>query len=204
MKRFDRELHLIMWAAETDGAGGITDWDILLDGCRKGDRKAQKRLFDRLSPKMFPLCIRYMGNREAAEDVLQEGFITLFSRLDSYAGKGSFEGWARRLFVNTALMCTRRKRRHRCRTQPLQRGAVGGGNPRLPGTDEVDRFAAGRSPDGLQPLCHRRVLPQGNRGGPRDGRSHVAVEIAKGPHQVAGIDERNKVRCKIGMNISER
>ena len=87
MKRFDRDLHLIVWTAETDGSGSMTDQDILLDACRKGDRKAQKRLFDRLAPKMFPVCIRYMGNRESAEDVLQEGFITLFTRLDSYSGK---------------------------------------------------------------------------------------------------------------------
>ena len=76
--------------------------------CKKGDRVAQKALFDSLSKKMFPLCIRYMGDRDAAEDVLQEGFISLFSKLDSYSGEGSFEGWARKVFVNTALMTLRR------------------------------------------------------------------------------------------------
>jgi RNA polymerase sigma-70 factor (ECF subfamily) len=76
--------------------------------CKRGDRAAQKALFDSLSKKMFPLCIRYMGDRDAAEDVLQEGFISLFSKLDSYSGEGSFEGWARKVFVNTALMTLRR------------------------------------------------------------------------------------------------
>ena len=76
--------------------------------CKKGDRAAQKALFDLLSSKMFAICIRYMGSREAAEDVLQEGFISLFSKLDSYSGEGSFEGWARKVFVNTALMTLRR------------------------------------------------------------------------------------------------
>ena len=76
--------------------------------CKKGDRAAQKALFDLLSPKMFAICIRYMGSREAAEDVLQEGFISLFSKLDSYSGEDSFEGWARKVFVNTALMTLRR------------------------------------------------------------------------------------------------
>lgn len=57
---------------------------------------------------MFPVCLRYMGSREEAEDVLQEGFVTLFSKLDSYSGAGSFEGWARKIFVNTALMQLRR------------------------------------------------------------------------------------------------
>jgi len=54
------------------------------------------------------VCLRYMGKREDAEDVLQEGFVTLFTKLDTYEGKGSFEGWARKIFVNTALMHLRR------------------------------------------------------------------------------------------------
>ena len=64
----------------------------LIESCIKGDRKAQKVLYDHLAPRMFPLCIRYMGDRELAEDILQDGFITLFTRLDSYKGDGSFEG----------------------------------------------------------------------------------------------------------------
>ena len=53
--------------------------------------------------------MRYVGDRAVAEDVLQEGFITLFTRLDNYRGDGSFEGWARRIFVTTALMSLRKK-----------------------------------------------------------------------------------------------
>ena len=76
--------------------------------CRDGDRAAQKRLFDLLAPKMKVLCKRYVGDDATAEDILQEGFITLFTRLDSYSGAGSFEGWARKIFVNTALMSLRK------------------------------------------------------------------------------------------------
>ncbi len=81
----------------------------LIEACKKGDRSAQKVLYDRLAPRMFPICIRYIGDRIQAEDILQEGFITLFTRLDSYKGDGSFEGWARRIFVTTALMDLRKK-----------------------------------------------------------------------------------------------
>ena len=80
----------------------------LIELCRRGVQSAQKALYDTLAPKMFPVCIRYMGDRTAAEDVLQDGFVTLFSKLDSYTGTGSFEGWARRIFVNTALMSLRK------------------------------------------------------------------------------------------------
>lgn len=81
----------------------------LIESCIKGNRASQKALYDRLAPRMFPLCIRYIGDREAAEDVLQDGFVTLFTRLEDYKGEGSFEGWARKIFVNTALMNLRKK-----------------------------------------------------------------------------------------------
>ncbi len=81
----------------------------LIESCIKGDRASQKALYDRLASRMFPLCIRYVGDRSLAEDILQDGFITLFTRLDSYKGDGSFEGWARKIFVTTALMSLRKK-----------------------------------------------------------------------------------------------
>ena len=86
-----------------------TDWSALVEGCIGGDRKAQKALYDALSGKMYAVCLRYMGSRDEAEDVLQDGFVTLYSKLDSYSGAGSFEGWARKIFVNTALMSLRKK-----------------------------------------------------------------------------------------------
>ncbi len=81
----------------------------LIESCMKGDRAAQKVLYDHLAPRMFPLCIRYVGDREQAEDILQDGFVTLFTHLDSFKGNGSFDGWARKIFVTTALMELRRK-----------------------------------------------------------------------------------------------
>lgn len=53
--------------------------------------------------------MRYVGDRVLAEDILQDGFVTLFTRLGDYKGEGSFEGWARRIFVTTALMSLRKK-----------------------------------------------------------------------------------------------
>ena len=81
----------------------------LIQSCKEGDRSAQKVLYERLAPRMFPVCIRYIGDRGMAQDVLQEGFITLFTHLEAYKGEGSFEGWARKIFITTALMELRRK-----------------------------------------------------------------------------------------------
>ena len=108
MKRFLPKLHLITWTKEDTAAQGSSSPERFIEACQKGDRKAQKKLFDALAPKMMAVCLRYMGNREDAEDVLQEGFVSLFTKLDSYQGAGSFEGWARKIFVNTALMHLRK------------------------------------------------------------------------------------------------
>jgi len=81
----------------------------LIEACIKGNRASQKALYDRLAPRMFPLCIRYVNDRVLAEDVLQDGFVTLFTHLKNFKGDGSFEGWARKIFVNTALMSLRKK-----------------------------------------------------------------------------------------------
>ena len=80
----------------------------LIEGCRKGDRRAQKELYDTYSRKMMGVCLRYVDDRETARDLLQEGFVKVFTGLDSYAGSGSFEGWMRRIFVNCALEYLRR------------------------------------------------------------------------------------------------
>ena len=80
-----------------------------IKSCIQGDRASQKVLYDRLAPRMFPVCMRYIGDRTLAEDILQDGFVTLFTHLNSYKGDGSFEGWARKIFVTTALMSLRKK-----------------------------------------------------------------------------------------------
>lgn len=84
----------------------LNDW---VKKARQGDRRSQKAIYDAFSGKMYAVCLRYMGDRESASDILQDGFVTLFSKLDSFTGEGSFEGWARKIFVNTALMSLRKK-----------------------------------------------------------------------------------------------
>ena len=87
----------------------ITDSD-LISGCLQGDRRMQEELYRRFSPRMYAVCLRYAGNSEEAEDILQEGFVKIFKKLDSFRSEGSFEGWIRRIFVNTAIEHFRRKR----------------------------------------------------------------------------------------------
>ncbi len=87
----------------------ITDSD-LLQGCLAGNRMMQEELYRRFAPLMYAVCLRYAGNAPEAEDILQEGFIKVFKKLESFRSEGSFEGWVRRIFVNTAIEHFRRKK----------------------------------------------------------------------------------------------
>ncbi len=82
----------------------------LIRGCLDGNRRMQEELYRRFSPKMYAVCLRYAGNAEEAEDILQEGFIKIFNKMHSFRNEGSFEGWIRRVFVNTAIEHFRRKK----------------------------------------------------------------------------------------------
>ncbi len=75
----------------------------LVKSCIKGDQRAQCKLFEMFAPKMMGVCLRYTKDVARAEDVMQEGFIKVFTKLDKYSGQGSLEGWVRRIMVNTAL-----------------------------------------------------------------------------------------------------
>jgi RNA polymerase sigma factor (sigma-70 family) len=75
----------------------------LIQGCIREDRIAQRELFSRFAGKMMTVCLRYARHRAEAEDWLQDAFIRVFDNIGQYEGKGSFEGWIRRIVVNVAL-----------------------------------------------------------------------------------------------------
>jgi len=89
----------------------------MIKRCLKNDPLAQRTLYDKLGPKMMGVCLRYMMNVEEAQDVLQDGFIKIFEKLGAYSGTGSFEGWVRRIFVNTALDAIRKNKNLKHQTQ---------------------------------------------------------------------------------------
>jgi len=89
---------------------------------------------------MYGVCLRYASNADEAEDILQEGFIKVFKKLDSYRAEGSFEGWIRRIFVNTAIEYFRRKTYQ----QPI--------------TEQHENTVEGRSLSALDSLAERDIL----------------------------------------------
>lgn len=74
----------------------------IIAGCRQGKASAQEKLYQLYSRRMMVVCVRYTSSRFEAEDIFQEAFVKVFRHIDAYNG-GSFEGWVRRIFVNTAI-----------------------------------------------------------------------------------------------------
>lgn len=89
----------------------IAALDHLYEGCKAGDPRAQEMLYRALASKMLGVCMRYVNNTAEAEDILQTGFIKVFTHIASFRGEGSFEGWVRRVMVNTAVEAYRKNRR---------------------------------------------------------------------------------------------
>jgi RNA polymerase sigma-70 factor (ECF subfamily) len=75
----------------------------LIKGCRKNEASAQAKVYQLFAGKLFALCLKYSQNYEDAEDILQDSFIRIFDKIKQFDGKGSFEGWMKRITINVAL-----------------------------------------------------------------------------------------------------
>ena len=84
----------------------------IIEGCLKSSRKAQKMLYDKYASRFLGMCMRYAKDRLEAEDILQEGFLKIFGRISQFSGIGSFEGWMKRIIVNTAITNYRQNLKH--------------------------------------------------------------------------------------------
>ena len=77
--------------------------DKIIEGCVRKDRASQEKLFKHFYSRMLVVCMRYTSDRDTAEELLQNGFIKVFEKLDKYEDTGSFEGWVKRIMVNTCI-----------------------------------------------------------------------------------------------------
>ncbi|GAP69165.1 RNA polymerase sigma factor, sigma-70 family [Bacteroidales bacterium 6E] len=75
----------------------------IIDACISGDNRAHEKLYRMLAPKMYGVCLRYAKDADEAKDNLQDGFVTVFTKLRDFRHEGSFEGWVRRIMVNVSL-----------------------------------------------------------------------------------------------------
>lgn len=113
---------------------------ILADGCRNGENAARRELYDRYAGRLMSICLRYAGDRAAAEDLLHDAFLKIYGAFDrfSYRGPGSLRAWIERVTVNVALEWLRS--RSRMQERALDEGRM------LPGEPEPDAAAVAAVP----------------------------------------------------------
>lgn len=88
----------------------------IIEGCINGKRHAQSMLYSLYAPTMLGICMRYARNKSEAEDILQDGFVKIFTNLKTFRGDGSFEGWLKRIMVNTAITHNKQSMKHQYHT----------------------------------------------------------------------------------------
>lgn len=83
--------------------------DELIKQCANNDHKAQKEIYQLFAGKLFSICLKYSKNKQEAQDNFQDGFIVIFDKIGQFNFKGSFEGWLKRVMINTVLLKYRKK-----------------------------------------------------------------------------------------------
>ncbi len=86
--------------------------DSIILRCKKNDSKAQKELYDYYAPILYGICLRYVSEKSVAADILQESFLKILTKIDDFSGIGSFEGWMKRIVVNTAITEYHKNKKH--------------------------------------------------------------------------------------------
>ena len=104
----------------------------IIEGCREGKREYQEILYRRYAHKMYGICLSYAGNRPLAQDMLQEAFIKVFKNLGNFKKQGSFEGWIRKIVVNTSIDMLRQSGKEQFFDEEYADMQVSNGNDALP------------------------------------------------------------------------
>ena len=168
----------------------------LISGCVHGDREAQRLLYERYASLMYPVCVRYLG-REDAKDVLQEGFLTVFDKIGTYKGEGSFEGWMRKLFVNASLMHLRKtdvlRRTEDIDEVPEAGGVLEHGVLEQISSREILDLVAGL-PAGLRSVFNLFVM---------EGYSHAEVGALLGITEQSSRSQLSRARSLLQEKIKE-
>ena len=168
----------------------------LIAACSRGDRNAQRMLYEKYSSVMYPVCVRYLG-REDAKDVLQDGFLTVFDKIGTYKGEGSFEGWMRKIFVNASLMRLRKADALRYSEDITEAPELGGtmehGVLEQISSKEILDLVA-ELPSGLRSVFNLFVL---------DGYSHAEVGAILGITEQSSRSQASRARSLLQEKIKK-
>lgn len=155
-------------------------------------------MYEKYSSRMFSVCLRYARDRDDAKDLLQEGFVTVFTKIGTFNSAGSLEGWMRRIFVNTALM--------KLRKADILRDAAdvdGAAAARVPDVDDVLSGVSGKDimklisamPDGFRVVFNMSVI---------EGYSHQEIAQALGISEGTSRSQLSRARTWLQERLLEK
>ena len=177
-----------------------TEEQILAERCRKGENTARKELYDRFAGRLLAICMRYVGDRETAEDLVHDAFLKIFGAFDrfSYRGPGSLRAWIERITVNVALEWLRN--RNRLGTLELDEGPAAaeiaepepGEVARIP-QEVLMRFVA-ELPDGYRTVFNLYCIEE---------RSHKEIAELLGINEKSSSSQLFRARTLLARRIKD-
>lgn len=165
----------------------------LLKGLLAGDRAAQQALFQQYAGKMLAVCRRYMGDKAAAEDVLMDGMLQVFSKISQYDGSGPLEAWIRRLMVNQALMALRKQQLFFVETESLPDDQVPSSTASHLQADELMGLIA-KLPDGYRTVFNLYAI---------EGYSHAEIASQLGISEGTSKSQLSRARNMLQAWLAE-
>lgn len=171
---------------------------ILAERCRRGDRAAQKELYDRYAAQLMSVCLRYAGERMMAEDLLHDAFLKIFSVIGrfTYRGPGSLRAWLERVTVNMALEWLRARNRLTCASLDDSRSSAAAEEPdagqvsRIP-REVLMRFVS-ELPDGYRTVFNLFCI---------EGRSHREIADMLGIGEKSSSSQLTRARAILARKV---
>jgi RNA polymerase sigma-70 factor (ECF subfamily) len=164
----------------------------LIVGCLSGNRQAQRQLYETYSRRFLAICMRYLKDQEQAEDVMIQSFMKIFEKLSQFQGKGSFEGWMKRIVVTQALMAFR--------SRPQLTVSLEEANGNADGYEEMTHLEAAELMELVQslPLGYRTVFNLFAI----EGYSHQEIGVLLGITESTSKSQLNRARSVLKEKIT--
>ena len=164
----------------------------LIVGCLSGNRQAQRQLYETYSRRFLAICMRYLKDQEQAEDVMIQSFMKIFEKLSQFQGKGSFEGWMKRIVVTQALMALR--------SRPQLTVSLEEANGNVDGYEEMTHLEAAELMELVQslPLGYRTVFNLFAI----EGYSHQEIGVLLGITESTSKSQLNRARSVLKEKIT--
>ena len=170
----------------------MTERDII-NGCIKNDATCQRLLFEQYAGRLLTICLRYASDRPEAEDMLQEAFIKIFSRIHQYTWEGSFEGWMKRIVVNCALRALQKRKLRFSELESIDNAAPQSGAYALSNLSEEELLKLiSRLPDGYRIVFNLYVM---------EGFSHDEIGAMLGIEAATSRSQLVKARRMLQQQI---